>query len=94
VKKFMIPCDFPHGKEPFPLYIGEASAGVHPLEQQAAWLWRERSGTIPQEVMDAFQKLADIALENGVSFEELCVYALGESSEAPAAQNSADGAVG
>jgi hypothetical protein len=36
---------------------------------------------IPPEVMDAFQKLLNISRENGVSFEELCAYALGEESK-------------
>jgi hypothetical protein len=80
MKKFTIPCDFGGQKAPFTIFIGETFEGVHPLEQQAAWLLRERGGTIPDEVMDSFQKLADIARENGVSFEELCVYALGSAS--------------
>jgi len=29
------------------------------------------------EVMESFQKLHRIAMDNSVSFEELCVYALG-----------------
>lgn len=80
MKKFTVPCDFGGVKAPFNLYVGEVGPGVHPLQFQAAWLSRERGGTIPAEVMDSFQKLADIAKENGVSFEELCVYALGTAS--------------
>ena len=76
---FMIPCFFGDRKAPFPIYVGEPAADTHPLEQQAAWLWRERGGLIPQEVMDSFGKLHTIALENNVSFEELCVYAIGEA---------------
>ncbi|WP_432994009.1 DUF2610 domain-containing protein [Dactylosporangium sp. CA-233914] len=81
MKKFTIPCDFGGAKAPFNIYIGEPADGKHPLQHQASWLSRERGGTIPSEVMDSFQKLADIARENNVSFEELCVYALGTTSE-------------
>ncbi len=77
MKKFTVPCDFGGIKAPFNIYVGEVGPGVHPLQFQARWLSEERGGTIPSEVMDSFQKLADIALENKVSFEELCVYALG-----------------
>lgn len=76
MKKFAIPCDFSGTKAPFNIYVGEASKKRHPLYYQALWLSEERGGTIPTEVMESFQKLADIADENNVSFEELCVYAL------------------
>ena len=39
---------------------------------------------MPPEVADSFQKLFDIAQENNVSFEELCVYALGSAESEPA----------
>jgi hypothetical protein len=77
MKKFTIPCQFGDVKAPFNIYIGEPVPDAHPLEQQAAWLLRERGGVIPADVMDSFKKLQDIAIENGVGFEELCVYALG-----------------
>lgn len=79
MKKFTIPCQFGDHMAPFNIYIGDPVADAHPLEQQAAWLLRERGGVIPAEVMDSFKKLQDIAIENNVSFEELCVYALGTS---------------
>lgn len=88
MQHFMIPCDFGGRKAPFPIYVGEPKADSHPLHHQSWWLNSERGGSIPQEVMDSFEKLHKIALENNVSFEELCVYAMGE---ALGAQNS-DGA--
>jgi hypothetical protein len=96
VKKFTIPCDFGEIKAPFNIYVGEPAPGAnHPLQHQAAWLSRERGGTIPPEVMDSFAKLLDISRENNVSFEELCVYALGtatgENNPAPA-ESSTDAA--
>ncbi len=81
MKKFTIPCDFAGVKAPFNIYVGEPAAGSHPLQHQAHWLSVERGGTIPNEVMDSFQKLFDISKENNVSFEELCVYALGTPSD-------------
>ena len=80
MKKFTIPCDFNGQKAPFNIYVGEPDPSKHPLQNQAHWLSTERGGNIPPEVMDSFQKLHEIAKENGVSFEELCVYALGTAS--------------
>lgn len=54
---------------------------VRPLQNQSSWLSSERGGTIPQDVMDSFEKLFKISQENNVSFEELCVYALGNASK-------------
>lgn len=79
MQHFMIPCDFGGRKAPFPIYVGEPKADSHPLHYQSWWLSSERGGSIPQEVMDSFEKLHKIAIENNVSFEELCVYAMGEA---------------
>jgi hypothetical protein len=87
MKKFTIPCIFPDSRAPFDVYVGEPAPDSHPLEQQAAWLLRERSGVIPSEVMNSFAKLLDIALTNNVSFEELTVYALGESKESSSGES-------
>ena len=81
MKKFTVPCDFGGVKAPFNIYVGKPSPKLHPLQFQSLWLQEERGGQIPQEVMDSFQKLHDIALENGVSFEDLCVKALGTATE-------------
>ncbi len=76
MKKFTIPCDFGGKKAPFDVYIGNPKPGNHPLQNQAQWLSQERGGTIPAEVMDSFAKLLALSEKNGVSFEDLCVYAL------------------
>lgn len=65
------------------LAIGEVVEGVHPLAQQARWLQRSRGIEIPPAVMDAMGKLAELALDNGVSFEELCLYAVGAREDVP-----------
>ena len=86
MKKFTVPCDFGGQKAPFDVYIGNPKQGNHPLQNQANWLSKERGGTIPQEVMESFQKLLDLADKNNVSFEDLCVYALNVAGQ----QNAGD----
>lgn len=88
MKRFTVPCDFNGVKHPFHVYIGEPHPKKHPLQFQAWWLSTERGGTIPQDVMDSFEKLFKIAQENNVSFEDLCVYALGTASEENSQQDA------
>ena len=94
VKKFSIPCDFGGQRAPFTVYLGEPEPNHHPLHFQANWLSKERRGTIPAEVMDSIAKLKDLAVQNNVSFEELCVYALGaaQQEENEATDGAGDGA--
>jgi hypothetical protein len=80
MKRFTIPCDFNGQKYPFHVYVGEPNPQRHPLQHQAWWLSTVRGGTIPQDVMDSFERLHKIAIENNVSFEDLCVYALGSAA--------------
>ena len=68
-------------KAPFHIYVGAPAPNNHPLQFHAAWLSSRRGGTIPAEVMESFEKLHKKALENNVSFEELCVYALGTANK-------------
>lgn len=81
MKRFTVVCDFAGQKSPFHIYVGDPSPTCHPLRFQRAWLETERGGVIPPEVLENFAKLQTIALENKVSFEELCAYALGQASE-------------
>lgn len=83
MKKFTVSCVFGNTKANFNIYVGEASRKRHPLYYQAGWLKEERGGEVPLEVMDSFQKLANIARENNASFEDLCVYALGDAPKEP-----------
>lgn len=87
MKKFTVPCDFNGVKSPFTIYIGEPEDSHHPLHFQADWLTRERGGNIPGEVMDSIAKLKELADKNNVSFEELCVYALGAASSGAEEEN-------
>ncbi len=81
MKKFTVPCDFGGQKAPFTIYVGDPEPKHHPLHFQASWLSKERGGNIPGEVMDSIAKLKDIADQNNVSFEDLCVYALGAAQQ-------------
>lgn len=81
MKKFVVPCDFGGQKSPFTIYIGKPKPENHPLQSQSNWLSKERGGSIPPEVMDSIAKLRSLAAQHKVSFEELCVYALGAAKE-------------
>jgi hypothetical protein len=81
MKKFNIPCDFNGVRSMFAVYLGDPEFSHHPLHFQADWLGRERGGKIPGEVMESIAKLKELADRNNVSFEELCVYALGLPDE-------------
>ena len=78
VKKFTTNCDFGGQKSPVTLYVGNPAEGSHPLGFQSKWLSATRGGNVPSDIMDSFSKLADIAVKNRVSFEELCGYVIDE----------------
>lgn len=95
MKKFTINCDFEGQIAPFTIFIGTPKDGNHPLDHQAKWLADNRGGTIPAEVMDALSKLQELSKKNGVSLEELCVYALGtEEEQAELDSQSGNDAIG
>jgi hypothetical protein len=81
MKKFTISCDFGGQVSPFTIFIGKPEQGHHPLHFQADWLSKARGGMIPGEVMEAVSQLQELAEKNGVSLEELCVYALGSDDQ-------------
>jgi Domain of unknown function (DUF2610) len=81
VKRFTVTCQFGDARAPFPVYIGQPARGCQPLKYQAAWLREERGGAIPLEVLSNFEKLHRIAADNNVSFEDLCMYALGAAQD-------------
>jgi len=81
MKKFTINCDFGGQMSPFTIFIGKPEHGHHPLHFQADWLSKTRGGMIPGEVMEAVTQLQELAEKNGVSLEELCVYALGTDEQ-------------
>jgi hypothetical protein len=81
MKKFTVNCDFGGQIAPFTICVGSPEPTHHPLYFQAEWLSKERGGNIPTEIMDALEKLMTLSKENNVSFEELCVYALGAAQQ-------------
>jgi hypothetical protein len=90
MKKFTVNCDFGGQMSPFTICVGEPEPGHHPLHFQADWLSKERGGTIPSQVMEAISKLKTLAKENNVSFEELCVYALGAAQQEQDVESTED----
>lgn len=89
MKKFTINCDFGGQMSPFTIFIGKPEKGHHPLHFQADWLSKSRGGMIPGEVMEAVTQLQELAEKNGVSLEELCVYALGSDEQQAELESSA-----
>lgn len=81
MKKFTVNCDFGGQISPFTIYLGDPEPEHHPLHFQAEWLSKTRGGTIPPQVMEAVSTLKTLADKNKVSFEELCVYALGAAEQ-------------
>lgn len=93
MKKFTINCDFGGQMSPFTIFIGKPEHAHHPLHFQADWLSKQRGGMIPGDVMDAVKQLQDLAEKNGVSLEELCVYALGSDEDQKALEAEKSGEV-
>ena len=78
VQKFTTHCDFNGTKAPVTLYIGNPSPNSHPLAFQNKWLEKEKGGNVPEEIMESFLKLKEIAETSHISFEELCQYVVEE----------------
>jgi len=77
MKRFTIPTDFSGKKFPFHIYVAETWEFIN---DQFTWVSRIRGGEVPKEVRDSFARLYKIAKDNNVSFQELCVYALGTAA--------------
>ncbi len=77
MKRFTVPCDFAGVKYPVHLYVTEDYKAI---TDQFLWLERLRGGKPPAEVVASFTRLFKIAKENKVSFQDLCVYALGTAA--------------
>lgn len=90
MKKFNIKVNFGGQEADFAIYVGTPQDGHHPLQFQAKWLSDERGGTIPDAVMDAVKQLYNLSKKNNVSFEDLCVYALGTAQKSQTTSNDED----
>ena len=78
VKKFTTNCDFNGQKAPVTLYVGDPAVGSHPFGFQSKWLSKDKGGSIPENIMESFAKLATISEKNRVSIEKLCAYVIDE----------------
>ncbi|MFB8239627.1 DUF2610 domain-containing protein [Kitasatospora purpeofusca] len=76
MRPFRIPCSFGDETADWPFYIGQPADDAHPLEQQMAFLARERGGQLPTAVAGGFADLHAIALTERVPLEELVVWAM------------------
>lgn len=76
IKKFTVECDFKGQSSPFAIYIGDPKSDIHPIHHQDSWLTKERGGNIPDKVKESLEKLYKLSQENGISFSELCAYAI------------------
>jgi hypothetical protein len=67
------------GKRNFQVYVRKKyESGEIPMQDEYDRLRKDFKATIPEDVMNSFAKLYDIAIKNKVDFLDLCVYALGE----------------
>jgi hypothetical protein len=83
MKRFTFNIDCAGSSQPFNVYVMDRAIG-HPykgITDQVEWLEEAKGCTVPEDVISSFNKLQDIAWENNVSFQDLCVYALGASQE-------------
>jgi len=79
MKKFSIPCSIGLKTVVFDIYIDDNEIEAYPLQLQADRLQQQSGGIIPFKVINALIQLKKVAKENNLSFEELCVYALGSA---------------
>jgi hypothetical protein len=90
VKKLIIPCSFSGQKYNIDFYIGSPHPENHPIKNQATWLSSNRGGIVDSEVMDAIEKLRELADKNNVSFEDLCFYAINKAERAQLSDESSE----
>ncbi len=81
MRKFTVNCNFGGQISPTTIYLGAPKTDHHPLQFQADFISKEQGGVIPGEFMEAISKLKELAEKNTVSFEDLCVYALGSAKQ-------------
>ena len=87
MKRFTVPITC--GSSPFQVYIWDWKLDEPPTDAQFTWVEQARGCEVPDDVVEAFQKLYTIARENDVSFSELAVYAL-EKASSDQEQDNAD----
>ena len=95
MKKFDVSCSFGGQIAKFTFYIGEPKDENHPLQNQNAWLSRNRGGTASEKVMQILSNIHSIAKRNRLSFEKTFEYAieLALSNESVQGEQDDDGSV-
>ncbi len=77
-KVFTLPVEFDGAKRPWSLFVTES---WHFVEDQFDFVEKVQGGKVPKEIVDSFRRIYMAAKENKVSFQELCVYALGTTTK-------------
>lgn len=80
MKRFTVPIVCGTVNSPFNVYVWDWELDYAPTTDQFTWIEKARGCEVPDDVVDAFQKLYDIARENNVSYQDLAVYALGKGA--------------
>ena len=71
VKKITVNCDFSGASHPVNFYIGDAAVAKNPISFQSQWLSQERSGAVPEKLMESLDKIKKISDEHNIPFEDL-----------------------
>lgn len=72
VKKLTVNCNKRNNSVPVDLYVGNPIEDSHPFAFQMKWLSEKQGVVVPQEIIEAFGKLQEIAQRTKLSFEVLC----------------------
>ncbi|MEB3295562.1 MAG: DUF2610 domain-containing protein [Synechococcales bacterium] len=81
MKRFTIPVTCGSVNSRFDIYIWNWTLKESPTTAQFEWLRKARGCEVSKDIVESFEKLYKIARENNVSFTELVVYALGNTSD-------------
>ena len=76
MKVFSAMCVFQGGRKSMVnLAIGSPDPSHHPLHFQSVAIGA-KGGAIPNEIMEALDKIKEVAYTNNIPFEDLCYYAM------------------
>lgn len=76
MKKFDLKCTSATGQEvTVTLYIGKPDSSHNPIQFQIAFA-SHRGVTIPQDIIEALDKIKVLAEKHAISFEDLCYFAM------------------
>lgn len=88
MKRFTVPITCGTIKSPFHVYVWDWKLDEPPTTAQFAWVEKARGCKVPDDVVEAFEKLYTIARENNVSYSELTVYALNNANKNNSNENN------